>query len=107
MSTLPEVTLTTTLVARADLLSCEIGSDGVVLLDPEAGVYLGVDGPAALMWSLLARPVSVGTLCAAVVDEYEVTEAQCEHDVRAFVEDLLRRDLVSAVDAAEDSGHAP
>ena len=106
MTGLPEVSLTTRLVARADLLSCEVGSDGVVLLDPKAGVYLGVDGPAALMWSMLARPVSVGALCEAVLADYEVTEAQCEQDVRAFVEDLLRRDLISAVGAA-DVDHAP
>ena len=107
MDDLPEVTLTTRLVARADLLSCEVGNDGVVLLDPDAGVYLGVEGPAALMWAMFAQPVTVGALCAAVLEEYEVGEAQCEQDVRAFVGDLLRRDLVSAAgDAGEDLGHA-
>ncbi len=99
------VTLTTWVVARADLLSCEVGEDATVLLDADAGVYLGFDGPAALIWSMVKAPVSIQQLCRAIVSEYEVDVDQCERDVRAFVDDLLRRGLVAEV-AAPDVVHA-
>ncbi len=91
--------MTTCLVARDDVLSCEVGEDSAVLLDPTAGVYLGVDGPAALMWAMLAQPVSVAALCDAVQRDFEVTPERCEADVLAFVEDLRQRGLVSVVTA--------
>lgn len=92
------VTLSTQLVARPDLLACDVGADGAVLLDPRAGVYLGLDGPAHLMWSRLSQgPVSLASLCASVLAEYDVSPDVCEADARAFVDDLLRRELVTVV----------
>lgn len=92
------VTLSTQLVARPDLLACDVGADGAVLLDPRAGVYLGLDGPAHLMWSRLSQgPVSLASLCTSVLAEYDVSPDVCEADARAFVDDLLRRELVTVV----------
>lgn len=101
------MTPTTRLVARPDVLSCAVGSDGTVLLDPRAGVYLGLEGPAALLWTLLGAPVTVETLCEAVVADFEVSREVCDADVHAFVEDLLRRDLVTTVDDEADGRRAP
>jgi hypothetical protein len=96
---MPAVTLSTRLVARPDLLACDVGTDGAVLLDPRAGLYLGLEGPAHLMWSRLSTgPVSLASLCASVLEEYEVTADVCEADARAFIDDLLRRELVTIVD---------
>lgn len=95
---MPVVTLFTQLVVRPDLLACDVGADGAVLLDPRAGMYLGLEGPAHLMWSRLSQgPVSLASLCAAVLAAYDVPPDRCETDARAFVEDLLRRDLVTLV----------
>jgi hypothetical protein len=96
---MPALTLSTAFVARADLLACDVGDDGVVLLDPRAGIYLGLEGPAQMMWAQLSQgPVSLGALCASVVEAYEVTPDICEADARAFIADLLCRDLVTVVD---------
>lgn len=86
----------TRVAARGDILSCDVGDDGAVLLDPREGVYLGVEGPGALLWATLAQgPASVAELCDAVAADYEISAEACADDVRAFVDDLLRRDLVT------------
>lgn len=91
-----QTTPDTRLAARADVLSCAVGDDGAVLLDPHAGVYLGLEGSGALIWAALSRSAtSIAELCDAVAADYDVTAEACEPDVRAFVDDLLRRGLVT------------
>lgn len=101
------VTLSTRLVARTELLSCQVGDDGTVLLDPATGTYLGLDGSAAVIWARLAHTSTVRDLCDAVLAEFEVEAEQCERDVLTFVDDLLRRNLVVPVDDRGPEGHAP
>lgn len=88
------VTLTTLVASRQDLPSCDLGGDGLVVLDPKAGVYLGFEGPAAVIWSTLTRPVSIQAVCDVVEREYDVDRPRCEADTLAFIEDLIRRELV-------------
>lgn len=103
---MPVLTPATRVAARPDVLSSSVGDEGAVLLDPRGGVYLGVEGTAALLWTLLARgPASLGDLCDAVEADYDVSRATCERDVHAFVTDLLQRDLVMVVTDADGGSH--
>jgi len=96
----------TRLAARADVLSCDVGDSGAVLLDPRAGTYLGVEGVAAHLWQALTRgAVSLADLCRIVEEEYDVSAEGCASDVRGFVGELLRRELVSVVPAPGGGGH--
>lgn len=85
-------------MARPDVLTCDVGADGAVLLDPRADVYLGVEGTAALVWATLTRgPASIADLCGAVEADYDISADACEADVRTFLDDLLRRELITLV----------
>ena len=87
------------------MLTCDVGPDGAVLLDPRADVYLGVEGTAALVWATLTRgPASVAELCGAVEADYDISAEACEADVRTFLDDLLQRELITLV-PLEDASH--
>jgi coenzyme PQQ synthesis protein D (PqqD) len=46
------------------------------------------------VWELLATPRSLDELRASVVQEFEVTDAEAERDLRAFLDELLSIDAV-------------
>lgn len=88
-------------VASDDQVSTSIGGESVIL-GLNDGVYYGLDAVGARVWSLIAEPVSVADLTAAVVAEFDVSPEQCERDLLALLEDLGRRGLVHDVSARGD-----
>lgn len=49
-----------------------------------------VNATGAYLWELLEKPQTMQTLTQAMVDHYEVDEAQAMTDVKAFTESLSR-----------------
>jgi len=68
--------------------------DGAVLLDLESGVYFGLDEVGARVWALLAERGTPAAVCAAMIDEYEVSAAALEADVLRLVGELSDKGLV-------------
>lgn len=86
-----------TVICRSDaLLSNNLGDD-VVMMDIEQGSYYGLEGVAARIWEFTEKPVSVGSLCERLMNEYEVSPERCEQEVNTFIGDLLKRDIVRIV----------
>ena len=72
---------------------------GTVVLDPASGHYFGLEGVGVRVWQLLAQPVTLVRLVETITDEFEVDAATCERDLRALLDDLLGRGLVTIADA--------
>lgn len=66
----------------------------LVMLDPGAGTYFGLDEIGQRIWDLIARPAAVSTVCAELMEHYEVDEATCHSDVLALVAEMVAADLV-------------
>lgn len=49
-----------------------------------------VNSTAAYLWELLEKPQTTQTLTQALMDRYEVDEAQALADVKAFTERLIQ-----------------
>jgi hypothetical protein len=88
-----------TTVRVADDVLASAFEDEMVLLNLKDGVYYGLDGVGTRIWSLMARPVTVGAIRDAIVAEFEVEPARCEADLRALLASLLDRGLVVAATA--------
>lgn len=84
-------------VAASDVLTGEFETDAVIL-DLRDGVYYGLDGVGARMWSLLQRPTSLRALRDAIVAEYDVEPARCLADLQELCAQLLKRGLIGVVD---------
>lgn len=78
-------------VASSDL-------DGeVTILDPRSGVYFGLEDVSADVWRLLAEPRTVGELCDALQERYDVPPDECTADVTELVRELAEHGLVETV----------
>ncbi|MEQ8717478.1 MAG: PqqD family peptide modification chaperone [Acidimicrobiales bacterium] len=70
-------------------------NDDLVMLDPDSGNYYGLDDIGQHIWSLISEPAAVGTICSALMADYDVDEATCRNDVIALLSDMVEADLVT------------
>ena len=81
-------------VARAEeSLSATLDGEAV-LLQPEAGMYYGMNDVATVLWERLEEPATVADLRAELRSEFDVEAAVADRDLRAFLADLEAADLV-------------
>ncbi|MBL8144154.1 MAG: PqqD family protein [Acidobacteria bacterium] len=86
--------------ASSRIVSCELDGEAV-LLDPQAGLYFGLNDVGAAIWSMLASPCRLGDLCGSIVSRFDVDDDTCRDDVKTLVEELLARGLAVFVAARE------
>ena len=91
-------------VARDSLVTRRIG--GETILVPVSSRVGELDSIYTLtevgssIWALLREPISADAAAAAICGEYDVERDVALRDVREFLDLLLARKLVIAVDAA-------
>ena len=90
-----ELTADMVLVRTSELPAAELGPEDTVLLDAEHGVYYGLEGPARVIWDLLQTECTLDDICSALVQRYDVDEATCMKDTRAFILELVENGLVT------------
>jgi hypothetical protein len=78
-----------------------IVDDEAVILDLDRGVYFGLNDVGTRVWQLVGEGRQLGSICAAIVEEFEVAPDEAQPDVDAFVADLLANGLIQA-----DPNHA-
>lgn len=91
--------------ARAPTLASRVkASDGVlfqelqgeaVLLNLNSGIYFGLDAVGTRMWQLIVEHEQLAPVVRSVVEEYEVSEAQCATDLLALVARLEEEGLLT------------
>ena len=82
------------LYARAsDLLAADVG-DEMVALDADAGHCYGFNSVAASVWRQLDQPRSFSAIKQSLMEEYDVTEEQCEADLAELLEDFVDKGIV-------------
>jgi hypothetical protein len=64
------------------------------MMSVDRGLYYGLDAIGADIWQRLAQPLRVADLCAQLVQEYEVEEAECAADVLAMLNDMATDGLI-------------
>jgi hypothetical protein len=83
------------LVRSGDVLTTELASRELIMLDVERGTYFGIEGVSRLVWDALASPVTLAEVVERVRAAYpQVDPDACKRDVRAFVLSLLDHRLV-------------
>ncbi len=93
---------TATVQAAGDLLASAFGVE-LVILNLADGVYYGLEGVGARIWSLLQHPISVAAIRDALVAEYDVEPERCDRDLRALLGDLAARGLIEVRERRDDA----
>lgn len=83
----------TRLQASADCVVNDLAGE-IVLLNLRNGTYYGIDQTGSLIWDLLGPGASFGSLVSTVHERTGVDIARIEADLRAFLDDLLKHELV-------------
>lgn len=84
-----------TVIARNnDLLTAEVDGE-LVAMSVEEGNCYGLNAVGARIWTLLAEPQSIDSLCAQLMSEYDVDEATCRSEVTALLGDMLEQRMLS------------
>src|SRR2546427_4086664 len=61
----------------------------LLLLNPATGVSVSLDPMGTRMWQLIHDHHALDKVLDALLHEYNVTEAQCGHDLLSFVARML------------------
>ena len=92
-----ELSLNSTVTQNKETLSSEI-DDELVLLSIINSKYYGMDSVGSRIWSLLAKPIMISDMIAALTKEYDISIEECEKDVLSFLNDLQSEDLIIITD---------
>jgi hypothetical protein len=77
----------------SDTLTAEVGGE-IVALNVDRGQCYGLNEVASRIWELLAEPKSLGEICAALAEDYDVEPEACATDVGKLIADLQAEGLV-------------
>lgn len=87
------LSLHTVVVAAAEQVSCPLGEEAAIL-NLKNSVYYGINPVGARVWELLKQPKRVSELRDVLLDEYEVDQERCSHDLLALLENMRREGLI-------------
>ena len=92
------IELSSTVVACGDgVIEAKVDSE-IVALNIEKGVCYGLNRVGSHIWSLLAEPIRVCDLCAALVAAYVVDQEVCERQVLDLLVELRAEGLITTID---------
>ncbi|EDM25713.1 hypothetical protein LNTAR_13227 [Lentisphaera araneosa HTCC2155] len=90
-----KLTNDTVLQRNPEIISSKI-DDEVVMMSIEEGKYFGLDPIGSIIWELLDEPQSLEQILPILMQEFDVTEAQCEKDCMTFILDMIdKKTLIS------------
>lgn len=76
-----------------DMVATEMDGD-FVMMNIGTGEYYNIRGSGARIWELAGAPISELDIVKTLCDEFEVDEAVCTTDVRAFLAEMLETGLI-------------
>lgn len=76
-----------------ELLESDVDEE-IVALDVDRGQCYGLNAVGSRVWRLLDSPMSLGDICSALQDEYEVEPEVCEEEVTRLLSELRSEGLV-------------
>jgi hypothetical protein len=76
-----------------EVIARQVGEENV-MLDLAKGAYYGLDPVGARIWQLLEEGRTLGEVCDAMTDEFEVSREAIEKDLLALVDNLVANGLV-------------
>ncbi|MGD9558530.1 MAG: PqqD family peptide modification chaperone [Mangrovibacterium sp.] len=65
-----------------------------VMMHLERGKYFGLNPVGKRIWDLIETPKSFEELMNILLKEFEVTQEQCEREIRAFLEKAVRYEII-------------
>lgn len=87
------ISLTATVRASPDQISCDLAGESVVL-SLKNSLYYALDPVGTRIWELLQEPRTVASIRDVILEEYEVEATRCESDLINLLGDLDAQGLI-------------
>jgi hypothetical protein len=84
-------------VAAKDPVSCDLDGEAVIL-SVRNGIYYGLDGVGARVWSIVQEPRTVDEIRNILLKEYDVEADRCERDLLDLLQELAANGLIEIGD---------
>jgi hypothetical protein len=81
-------------VIPPEVMARQVG-DETVILNLANGTYFGLDPTGARIWQLLSEGKGLAYVCAALLDEYEISPNKLEADIDRLLGELSANGLVT------------
>ncbi|TME93157.1 MAG: lasso peptide biosynthesis PqqD family chaperone [Chloroflexi bacterium] len=91
------VSLSSVVVAGKGQISSDLAGEAVIL-NLQTGMYYGLARVGARIWELIREPTRVADVRDAIVLEYDVDPARCQHDLLCLLEQLADTGLIEIRD---------
>ncbi len=91
---------TATIVVADTPVSADLAGEAVIL-DPDSGMYYGLNEVGARVWDLIQEPRMVSEIRDTLLAEYDVEPDRCKQDLFALLKDLANKGLVKIDNGAD------
>ena len=65
-----------------------------VMIDFESGKYFMIKGTGNDIWDMIQTEITVGDIIANLLEEYDVSQEECEKSVFAFLEQMEKLNFI-------------
>lgn len=76
-----------------DMVSADLNGM-IVMMSIDNGEYYGLNEVATVIWDRIEKSLSVEELVEELMEEFNVSQEQCEVDVIGFLEKLHEKNLI-------------
>lgn len=77
-----------------DWLAAKVG-DEILMMSAAQGLYLGLNAVGARIWDLIDPDTTSETICARLIEEFEVLPDTCRVEVDAFLAQLAKHHAIA------------
>jgi len=77
----------------SDIIEAEVGGE-IVLLHTQNWQYFEFDAVGAAIWGLLKEPRDLASLVGALTERFDVDQARCAEETKAFLDEMIEQGLV-------------
>ena len=95
---MPKLNLKSKIKISSQVLFREVEGEAVIL-NPDSGVYYGLDPVGTRIWHLLDRHKVLDKVSQQLAEEFEVPSSRCEKDVLKLAESLQKNGLIECLSA--------
>ena len=90
---MPSILLQSRLKPAPEVLSREMDGE-TVILNPETGIYFGLDPIGTQIWHLIQEQKTLESVCESLAQDYAVKKSRCQKDVFKLASDLYKSGIV-------------
>ena len=92
-----KITLKSRVQVAPEVVSCDLAGEAAIL-NMKDGVYYGLDPVGASIWNLIQKPAVLGEVKDRILEEYDVSEEECQTDLLELIRQLVENGLVEVLE---------